>query len=573
VFFFIIFAKSIKHVLLESRYKEMKKALKLHPKDNVLVALVNLEKKTKVSFEGDFYSLVSEVPAKHKFAIEYLCMNAEIWMYGVLVGKAIKPIKKGELVSTENCAHEASSYKVDEIDRDLNWNAPNINEWKDKKFLGYHREDGSVGTANVWIVIPLVFCENRNILAIKKALEERLGYNNSQSYGLDIDSLIDGYIQGKSKEEILKEDILIPKGKEIEKRLFKNVDGLKFITQNIGCGETRQDSQALCNLIAGYITNPNVAGATILSLGCQNAQESILLEAVKKRMPNYDRPIYILEQQKSTSESQFIAEAVKKTFAGMMEANKNTRKPASLNKLVVGLECGGSDGFSGISANPVLGYCSDLLVALKAATILAEFPELNGVEQELINRCKTKEAAEKFAGLMETYNKRAIESGSGFHANPSPGNIKDGLITDAMKSAGAAKKGGTSPITQVLDYTEKVTEKGLCLLCTPGNDVESTTGIAASGANLILFSTGLGTPTGNPVVPVIKVATNSELSKRMGDIIDFNAGEVIEGTKTIEESGASLLDFIIEVASGNVQTKSMLLGQDDFIPWRRGISL
>ncbi len=551
----------------------MKKVVKIHSKDNVLVALTSLKKNTVVEFETSEYRLLDEIPVKHKFVTEDLNTDEKVWMYGVLVGKAMRTIKMGELLTTENCTHEANNYNTEGIDHDQSWIAPNVEAWKDKTFLGYHREDGSVGTANVWIVIPLVFCENRNILAVKKALEERLGYNNSNTYGLDIDTLIDGYLEGNSKDEILEKDILIPKEKEVEKRVFKNVDGLKFITQNIGCGETRQDSQALCNLIAGYVTNPNVAGATILSLGCQNAQESIFLDAVKERIPNYNRSIYIIEQQQSSSESQFIAESVKKTFAGMMEANKSKRKPAGLEKLIVGLECGGSDGFSGISANPALGYCSDLLVALKASTILAEFPELNGVEQELINRCRTKEAAEKFGNLMKAYNRRAIESGSGFHANPSPGNIKDGLITDAMKSAGAAKKGGSSPIVQVLDYTEKVTKSGLCLLCTPGNDVESTTGIAASGANIILFSTGLGTPTGNPITPVIKVATNSALANRMGDIIDFNTGEIIEGTKSIEECGAALLNFIIEVASGKIQTKSMLLGQDDFIPWRRGISL
>jgi altronate hydrolase len=239
----------------------------------------------------------------------------------------------------------------------------------------------------------------------------------------------------------------------------------------------------------------------------------------------------------------------------------------------MGLECGGSDGFSGISANPSLGYASDLLAALGGSPVLSEFPELNGVEQELINRCVKKVDAEKFAALMKVYGDRAIAVGSGFKNNPSPGNIKDGLITDAIKSAGAAKKGGTSPITAVLNYTEQVTEPGLNLLCTPGNDVESTTGLAGSGTNVILFTTGLGTPTGNPIVPVVKVSSNHALTEKMSDLVDINTGYVISGEKSIEEMGEEILEQVIKVASGEVVPHAVRLAQDDFIPWKRGISL
>jgi len=256
-----------------------------------------------------------------------------------------------------------------------------------------------------------------------------------------------------------------------------------------------------------------------------------------------------------------------------MKANLCTRAPAPLSKLTLGLECGGSDGFSGISANPTLGHVSDMLVALKAKTVLAEFPELNGVEQELIDRCSTPELASKFASLMRDYSDAAEAVGSGFKNNPSPGNIRDGLITDAMKSAGAAKKGGSGPVADVLDYAEPVTQTGLSLLCTPGNDVESTTGLAGSGCNLIVFTTGLGTPTGNPIVPVIKMASNTILAERMTDIIDFNAGPVITGEETIQERGEALLELLIDVASGTIQTAAQRLGQDDFIPWKRGVSL
>jgi altronate hydrolase len=264
---------------------------------------------------------------------------------------------------------------------------------------------------------------------------------------------------------------------------------------------------------------------------------------------------------------------IKDSYEAIKKANEIERKPAPISKLVLGLECGGSDGFSGISANPVLGQLSDLMAGIGGSTILSEFPELCGVEQELVNRCVNEEDAERFLQLMKDFEKSVVAAGSGFDMNPSPGNIKDGLITDAMKSAGAAKKGGSSPINDVLDFTEYIKEPGLNLLCTPGNDVECTTALVGSGSNVVLFTTGLGTPTGNPVVPVVKISSNTSLSQRMPDIIDFNTGDVITGEKTIDEKAEELLEFIIEVASGEVKTKAAILNQNDFIPWRRGVSL
>jgi altronate hydrolase len=280
-----------------------------------------------------------------------------------------------------------------------------------------------------------------------------------------------------------------------------------------------------------------------------------------------------MEQQAGGLETDFIAQAIQKTFAGLVEINKCKRAPAPLSKLSIGVKCGGSDGFSGISANPAVGYTADLVVALGGKILLAEFPELCGVEQELIDRTADEAKAKKFIHLMDTYAAQAEAVGSGFHMNPSPGNIKDGLITDAMKSAGAARKGGTAPVADVLDYTEPATKQGLSLVCTPGNDVEATTGKAASGATLILFTTGLGTPTGNPVCPTIKLATNTKLAKRMADIIDINCGQVIDGEKNIEEMGIEILEYCIKAASGEVIPHAVRLNQDDFIPWKRGVSL
>lgn len=545
--------------------------VKVHPDDNVLVALSNLSRGERVAYNGSEILLNDNIPAKHKFVTAELQQGDPIFMYGVLVGKAQENIQKGGLITTSNVKHAANDFQLAE--RNTRWNIPDVSKWKNKTFMGYHRADGKVGTANYWLVIPMVFCENRNLEVLKEALVDDLGYGRNHSYRRQATQLIEMYRAGSSVDDLLHAPITVHEEVEKEKRLFPNVDGVKFLTHAGGCGGTRQDAEALCGLLAGYITHPNVAGATVLSLGCQNAQVSILQEQIRKRDPAFSKPLYILEQQKVGLESDLLPQAIRQTFAGLVQANQCKREPAPISKICIGLECGGSDGFSGISANPAIGFTSDLLVALGGSVILSEFPELCGVEQNLSDRCVDTDTAMRFGQLMKVYSQRAIEAGSGFDMNPSPGNIKDGLITDAIKSAGAAKKGGTSPVVAVLDYPEPVTKPGLNLLCTPGNDVESTTAEVASGANVVLFTTGLGTPTGNPIVPVVKLSSNTSLYNRMNDIIDIDTGSVIEGQETIEEAGERILDYVIRVASGEEQVCAVRKGQDDFIPWKRGISL
>ena len=549
------------------------KILKIHPKDNIVVALFDLKEGEILILEDKKISLKTDVNKKHKFALENLNKGENIYLYGVVVGKAIRPIKKGEAINSKNISHHTQEYYLPKNLKKIS--TPNLsnNEHKNKTFDGYHRQDGKVGTENNWLVIPLVFCQNRNIDELKKALLSGLGYGSSRERVFNLDRLISNFEAGATKSELLNEKVLTSEKDSSQERLFSNVDGIYFLTHEGGCGGSKYDSVSLCNLIAGYINNPNVAGATILSLGCQHAQISLLEKSLKRIAPDFKKTIFFMEQQKSNSEEEYLAECIKKTFIGLIEANKIKRKPAPISKLTLGLECGGSDGFSGISANPVLGFVSDVVVGQGGSAILSEFPELNGVEQELINRCTSLEKAKKFKTLMQNYNKKATALGAGFDSNPSPGNIKDGLITDAIKSAGAAKKGGTSPIVDVLDYTEQTIIPGLNLLCTPGNDVESTTALAGSGANIILFTTGLGTPTGNPAVPVVKVSSNTSLYNNMGDIIDFNTGTIIDGVSTIKDCGEKLLNFVLEVASGRVKVCARKLGQNDFIPWKRGMSL
>jgi len=544
--------------------------LRLDPRDNVLTALRPLSKGERVSVPPHEYILASDVPAKHKFATESVPAGGDLVMYGVLVGKATAPIQAGEVLTTRNVRHDAAGFR--EKSGEYRWEAPDAGKWRERTFAGYARADGQVGTRNFWLVVPLVFCENRNIAVLKQAFEEELGLAAPNAYRQQVAHFAALYRQGKT-DEIRRAELEKQSVDSGRPRCFQNVDGVKFLMHESGCGGTREDARNLCGLIAGYIHHFNVAGATVLSLGCQNSQAGMLREEIHRRDPKFQKPLFVFEQQQAGSEFKMLSEAVRATFLGLVEADQCRRTPAPLSQLCLGLKCGGSDGFSGISANPALGHVSDLMAALGGRTILSEFPELCGVEQALIERCRSKEVADRFIQLMRDYAERARAVRSGLEMNPSPGNIRDGLITDAMKSAGAARKGGASPVNAVLDYPEYSREAGLNLQCTPGNDVECVTAQVGAGANIVLFTTGLGTPTGNPIAPVVKISTNSDLAARMHDIIDLDAGPIVVGEKTVEQIGEAILDHVVEVASGLAHTKAELAGQDDFIPWKRGISL
>ena len=539
--------------------------LHIDPRDNVLVALAPLAAGTLAHYGQASCPVTESIPAKHKLALVDLKPGDLIFMYGMVVGEATAAIPRGGLLSTRNVRHRTSAYTATR--QPVSLTPPDASAWAARSFLGYHRTDGQVGTRNYWLVLPLVFCENRNVERMKEALEEELGYGSADSsYRRHVRQLVQQQTAGSQTAAA---ELSTARAE----RVFPNLDGIRFLTHEGGCGGTRQDSQALCGLLAGYIHHPNVAGATVLSLGCQHAQASMLMDELRARDPQMHKPVLIFDQQRSGRECVLMNQALDETFTALVQANRITRAPAPLSALTVGLKCGGSDGFSGISANPTLGHLSDLLCSLGGKTILSEFPELNGVEQELINRCATDALAQRFYDLMQAYSARARAVHSGFDMNPSPGNIEDGLITDAIKSAGAARKGGVGPVSDVLDFPQYATTPGLSLLCTPGNDVECVTAQTGAGANLVLFTTGLGTPTGNPVAPVVKISTSSALAERMSDIIDFDAGGIVSGEATISACAEELLNLSIEVASGKRLTKAELRDQDDFIPWKRGVSL
>jgi len=534
---------------------DAQKVLCIHPDDDMLVALDDLANGEVVQWEGESFLIGLPVQRKHKLARHSFAVGDQLKLYGVPVGKATQPIRRGEPVTTENLAHFAAAVDLGSGEP-YQWTPPETGRWQDATFPGVVRADGRVGTANYWLIFPLVFCENRNVEHLRNALERPLGYapDDLASFTLSL----------------LGEDMEAPKPVT---RPFPNVDGIRMITHAGGCGGTRADARQLCKVLASYADHPNVAGITVFSLGCQNAQISMFRDALAKQNPNFDKPCLIYEQQQWDGGEQAMMKAVlQDTLKHLAEANKVTRQPVPLSKLKIGVKCGGSDGFSGISANPAMGQVSDLVVALGGSSILAEFPELCGVEANLIERCVNDDDKRRFLGLMRDFEAKAEAVGTHFADNPSPGNIRDGLITDAMKSAGAAKKGGTSPIVSVLDYGEQTDKSGLALLCTPGNDVESVTGMVASGANVVLFSTGLGTPTGNPIVPVLKIASNTRVAQKLSEVIDFDCGPVIEG-KPMAAVADDLLEMVVATAGGQYKAKADRLQQYDFIFWKRDISL
>ena len=544
--------------------------LQVHADDDVLVALEDHRRGESVEHAGQSLTLLDDIPAKQKLALRDFQVGEQVKMYGIVAAEARHAIRAGQLLTTANAVHATEELK--KVSAARPWEAPDVSRWRDRTFDGFLRDDGRVGTRNYWIVAPLVFCENRNLRVMREAMVEELGYATGDSYRQYTRRLVELAAAGKSAAKIVETSFETPATESVAKRVFPHVDGIKFLAHDGGCGGGYGDAMNLCGLLAGYINHPNVAGATVLSLGCQKSQIVDLQTELHKRNPDFNKPLLIFEQQQLGSEQTLLSKAIRHTLAGLVNANQAHREPAPLAQLSVGLECGGSDGFSGISANPAIGHFSDLLVALGGTVVLSEFPELAGCENDLAGRCTQPKIAERFLSLMQSYETRLQVDGNSFDKNPSPGNIRDGLITDAIKSAGAARKGGTSPVVDVLDFPEPIARKGLNLLCTPGGDVESTTAMAGSGVTAMLFSTGLGTPTGNPVAPVLKVSSNSELARRMPDIIDCDAGGIICGDETIESVGERLLEQVMATASGHQRSKAEQLGQDDFIPWKRSLT-
>jgi altronate hydrolase len=494
-------------------------AILLHSSDNVAIARVPLAAGLTVRINGEEIELRNAIPMGHKFSLRPIAPGETILRYGQVIGRARTPIEAGEHVHVHNLSFEELTfdYEFPETEVPLperRAGAP--------CFLGYEREDGRAGTRNYIAVVAASNCAAHTAELIARSFEHE--------------------------------------------KLPENIDGVVAFPHGEGCGlSIGPDSRQLQRTLAGVLDHPNVSGAMILGLGCEvNQIEHYLGDA----NPHSVRLVGMTLQD--TGGTRATVEAGRRAVIDMIDrAREERRVPVPAWKITLGLECGGSDSFSGITANPALGYCSDLLAALGGTAVLSETTEIFGAEHLLVKRARNRAVAEKLLAIVESYKAYLRRFDRSFDDNPSPGNKEGGLSNILEKSLGAAAKGGTSPLMDVYEYAERITTPGFVFMNTPGYDPASLAGMAAGGCNVFVFTTGRGSASGFPTVPVIKVATNTPMFRRMAGDMDLNCGRIADGEATVEEMGRELFDLVLEVASGR-KTWSERLGHKEFVPWRIG---
>ncbi len=483
--------------------------------DNVAVAIHPVHKGEVLSYNGGVVTALEEIPQGHKIAVKAISNGGQIIKYGYSIGHAEANIAEGSWVHTHNMKTNLKGevdYTYDPVECELPPLSP-------KTFMGYEREDGRAGVRNeVWI-IPTVGCVND--------IAKKLARDNQD--------LVTG-----------------------------SVDGLYTFGHPFGCSQTGADHAQTRKLLAALTRHPNAGAILVLSLGCENCTHEQFLEELGEYNP--DR-VKFLTCQKVEDE---FAEGRKLLSELVSYAGTFQRKELTADKLVIGMKCGGSDGMSGITANPTVGRFSDLMIRQGGSTILTEVPEMFGAEGILLGRCKDQDVFDKATDMLNGFKNYFISHNEVVYDNPSPGNKQGGITTLEDKSCGCVQKGGTAPIVDVIDYADPVTKKGLTLLYGPGNDLVSSTALTAAGANIILFTTGRGTPFGAPA-PTVKIATNTQLAEYKKNWIDFNAGSVAEG-EPLADAGERLLDYVLEIASGK-QTKSEKNGFREISIFKDGVVL
>lgn len=491
----------------------------LHESDNIAIARVPLAAGQSITVEYRSIMLEDAIPIGHKVAIRAIAAGEPIVRYGQMMGRARTRIEAGQHAHTHNVAFEELS---------LNYEFP-TGEGAVKSapvdvpaFMGYPREDGRVGTRNYIAVVAASNCAAHT------------------------SELIAASFAGET--------------------LPPNVDGVVSFPHGEGCGHNAgADLAQLQRTLGGVLNHPNVAAAIILGLGCEVNQIDHYLGP---GAPRTDRLVGMTVQ--GSGGTRATVEAARVEIAKMIErasAERRVETPAS--KIVLGLNCGGSDSFSGITANPALGVCSDMLAAIGATAVLAETTEIFGAEHLLVRRARNREVAERLLGFIDRYKDYLRKFGASFDDNPSPGNKEGGLTTILEKSLGAVAKAGTAPLNAAVDYAERVDSPGFVFMNTPGYDPVSLTGLAAGGVNLIAFTTGRGSAIGFPTIPVIKISSNSPIYRRMRDNMDINAGRIADGDAAIRDIGQEIFDMVLRVASGE-RTASERLGHHEFVPWRIG---
>ena len=495
-------------------------AVHLHPNDSIAVARVPIPAGSELRVDGVRLTTRDAIPAGHKVALRAIPSGQMVIRYGQAIGRARGVIEAGDHVHTHNLAFEELhlNYEFPAGDTPLP-QAP-----KDgPTFLGYQREDGRVGTRNYIAVVAASNCAAHTAETIARSFEHEA--------------------------------------------LPSEVDGVVAFPHGEGCGHSMgPDVDQLRRTLAGVLVHPNVSAAIILGLGCEVNQIDHYLGP---GAPSSVRLAGLTLQ--SSGGTRGAVDASRRQIASFIEqaaSERRTEIPAS--KIVLGLNCGGSDSFSGITANPALGYCSDLLAELGGTAVLAETTEIFGAEHLLVKRARNRAVAEKLLAFVQKYKQYINRfDGSSFDDNPSPGNKEGGLSNILEKSLGAVAKGGTSPLIDVYDYAEPVTSPGFVFMNTPGYDPVSLTGLAAGGCNLIAFTTGRGSAIGFPTIPVIKIATNSNTYRRMTDNMDINAGAIADGERSVQQVGREIFQLVLDVASGR-RVCAERLGHKEFVPWRIG---
>ncbi|HIZ14015.1 MAG TPA: altronate dehydratase family protein [Candidatus Mediterraneibacter stercorigallinarum] len=486
--------------------------IKIHQNDNVAVALRTIPAGTV--FEG--VSARAEIPQGHKMALLPMKEQDQIVKYGFSIGHATTDIAAGDWVHTHNMATNLSG----EIEYKYEPQVNDLKEMPPQTFQGYRRGDGNAGIRNEIWIIPTVGCVND----IAKALAEKN------------QDLVSG-----------------------------SIDGLYTFPHPYGCSQTGEDHAQTRKLLAALTRHPNAGAVLVLGLGCENLTHEQFLEELGDYDP--DRVKFLICQQ--VDDEMAAGRELLEECAAYASGFQRESIPAS--ELVVGMKCGGSDGLSGITANPLVGRFSDLLIAQGGSTILTEVPEMFGAEGFLLNRCVNEEVFDKAVNMINGFKQYFIRHNEVVYDNPSPGNKQGGITTLEDKSCGCVQKGGSAPIADVIGYGDPVTAKGLNMLYGPGNDLVSCTALTAAGAHLILFTTGRGTPFGAPA-PTMKIATNTPLAMKKAGWIDFNAGVAADGARTLDEAARDLMQAVLDTASGK-QTRTEEKGFREIAIFKGGVTL
>jgi altronate hydrolase len=494
-------------------------AILLHPADNVVVARVPLAAGRQLRIDGTAVEVRQAIPYGHKLARRPIGSGEDVLRYGQVIGRASCLVAPGEHVHTHNVVFGEIPLVYEFPERELAFPQPPVNV---PKFLGYRREDGRAGTRNYIAVVAASNCASHTAEMIARSFPQE--------------------------------------------GLPPRIDGVAAFPHGEGCGHSiGPDTRQLQRTLGGVLDHPNVAAAVILGLGCEVNQ----IEHYLGPGASPGRRLIGMTLQ-SSGGTRATVEAARREILGLMEeVAGECRVEIPVSKLVLGLNCGGSDSFSGITANPALGVCSDILAGFRGTPVLAETPEIFGAEHLLVRRARSRRVAERLLGFIAAYKEYLSRFGCTFDENPSPGNKEGGLTNIVEKSLGAVAKGGSSILTDVVDYAERITASGFVFMNTPGYDPVSLAGLAAGGVNVIAFTTGRGSAIGFPTVPVVKVASNSHTFRRMRDNMDVNAGLIADGEKTVEETGREIFDLLLRVASGE-RTASERLGHHEFVPWRIG---